>query len=60
MLHCVYKELVFTIFPVRMFIYEIVLEKVVVALVKGKNQYDKREALKEKDDKLDMARAFKR
>ena len=25
-----------------------------------KKQYDKREALKEKDDKRDMARAFKR
>ena len=36
------------------------LDKVVVALAKGKKQYDKREALKEKDDKRDMARMFKR
>ena len=50
----------FTIIPVRMFINEKGLAKVVVALAKGKKQYDKREALKEKDDKRDMARAFKR
>ena len=36
------------------------LEKLVVALAKGKKQYDKRESLKEKDDKRDMARMFKR
>ena len=50
----------FTIIPVRMFINEKGLAKVVVALSKGKKQYDRREALKEKDDKRDMARAFKR
>ena len=50
----------FTIVPTRMFINEKGLAKVVVALAKGKKQYDKREALKEKDDKRDMARAFKR
>ena len=43
-----------------MFINEKGLAKVVVALAKGKKQYDKREALKEKDDKRDMARMFKR
>ena len=31
-----------------------------MALAKGKKQYDKRESLKEKDDKRDMARMFKR
>ena len=36
------------------------LAKLVVALAKGKKQYDKRESLKEKDDKRDMARMFKR
>ena len=54
------KDPGFTIIPVRMFINEKGLAKVVVALAKGKKQYDKREALKEKDDKRDMARAFKR
>ena len=35
------------------------LVKVEIALAKGKKQYDKRESLKEKDDKRDMARMFK-
>ena len=50
----------FTIVPVRLFINEKGLAKLVVALAKGKKQYDKRESLKEKDDKRDMARMFKR
>ena len=54
------KDPGFTMIPVRLFINEKGLAKVVVALAKGKKQYDKREALKEKDDKRDMARMFKR
>ncbi len=50
----------FTIVPVRIFINEKGLAKIVIALAKGKKQYDKRESLKEKDDKRDMARMFKR
>ena len=46
--------------PVRLFINEKGLAKLVVALAKGKKQYDKREALKEKADKRDMERMFKR
>ncbi|KAA6326316.1 SsrA-binding protein, partial [termite gut metagenome] len=34
--------------------------KVVVALAKGKKQYDKRQSLKEKDDRREMDRMFKR
>lgn len=49
----------FTIVPVRLFINEKGLAKVVVALAKGKKEFDKRESLKEKADKRDMARAFK-
>ncbi|MBE6284080.1 MAG: SsrA-binding protein [Mediterranea massiliensis] len=49
----------FTLIPVRMFINEKGLAKVVVALAKGKKQFDKRQSLKEKDDKRDMARMFK-
>ena len=49
----------FTIVPTDMFINEKGLAKVVVALAKGKKQYDKRQSLKEKDDKRDMARMFK-
>lgn len=50
----------FTIVPVRLFINDKGLAKLVVALAKGKKQYDKRQSLREKDDKRDMARMFKR
>ncbi len=53
------KETGFTIVPTRLFINEKGLAKLVIALAKGKKQYDKREALKEKDDKRMMDRAFK-
>ena len=54
------KDQGFTIVPVRLFINEKGLAKLVVALAKGKKQYDKRESLKEKEDKRDMARMYKR
>ena len=54
------KDPGFTIVPVRLFINEKGLAKLVIALAKGKKQYDKRESLKEKEDKRDMARMFKR
>jgi SsrA-binding protein len=53
------KETGFTIVPVRMFINEKGLAKVVIALAKGKKQYDKRESLREKDDRRDMDRIRK-
>ena len=53
------RETGFTIVPVRLFINEKGLAKLVIALAKGKKQYDKREALKEKDDKRMMDRMFK-
>ena len=43
-----------------MFINEKGLAKVVIALAKGKKQYDKRQSLREKDDKRDMDRMFKK
>jgi SsrA-binding protein len=54
------KDPGFTIVPVRLFINEKGLAKLVVALAKGKKEYDKRESIKEKDDRRDMARMFKR
>ena len=54
------KDPGFTIVPVRMFINEKGLCKVVIALAKGKKEYDKRESLKEKADKREMARMFKK
>lgn len=50
----------FTIVPVRLFINEKGLAKLVIALAKGKKEYDKRESLKEKDDRREMERFFKK
>ncbi len=50
----------FTIVPTRLFINEKGLAKLVIALAKGKKQYDKRQSLKEKDDKREMDRMFKK
>ena len=48
----------FTIIPTRLFINDNGLAKLVVALAKGKHQYDKRQSIKENEDKREMARAF--
>ena len=50
----------FTIVPSRLYINEKGLAKVVIALAKGKKEYDKRQTLKEKEDKRMMDRMFKR
>ena len=49
----------FTIVPTRMFINDKGLAKVVIAIAKGKKRYDKRQSLKEKEDKRSMDRMFK-
>lgn len=54
------KETGNTIVPVRLFLNERGLAKMVVAVAKGKKQYDKRQSLKEKDDKRMMDRAMKK
>jgi SsrA-binding protein len=43
-----------------MFLNEKGLVKISIALGKGKKLYDKRQALKEKDDRRDMDRMLKR
>ena len=50
----------FTIVPTRLFINEKGLAKLVIALAKGKHEYDKRQSIKENEDKREMARAFQR
>ncbi|MDR1936936.1 MAG: SsrA-binding protein SmpB [Tannerellaceae bacterium] len=50
----------FTIIPTRLFINEKGLAKIVVAIAKGKKEYDKRESIKQRDDKREIDRAFKR
>lgn len=49
----------FTIVPVRLFINDKGLAKVVIALAKGKREYDKRQSLKAKEDRREMDRAMK-
>ena len=49
----------FTIVPTRLFINEKGLAKLVIALAKGKHEYDKRQSIKENEDKREMARAFR-
>lgn len=49
----------FTIVPTRLFINEKGQAKLVIALAKGKHQYDKRQSLRENDDKREMARVMK-
>lgn len=53
------KESGLTIIPVRLFMNEKGLAKLEIALAKGKKQYDKRQSLKEKEDKRDMDRMKK-
>ena len=50
----------FTIVPTRLYINEKGLAKVVIALAKGKKEFDKRETLKEKDARREMDRFFKK
>lgn len=53
------KETGHTIIPTRMFINDKGLAKVVIAVAKGKKEYDKRQSIREKDDKRTMDRAMK-
>ncbi len=53
------KESGFSIIPIRLFINEKGLAKLVVAVAKGKKIYDKRESIKEREDKRQIDRAFK-
>jgi SsrA-binding protein len=49
----------FTIVPMRLFINEKGFAKLVIALARGKHEYDKRESIKERDDKREMDRIRK-
>ena len=54
------KDSGFSIVPLRVFINERGLAKVVIALAKGKKEYDNRQSIKAKEDKREMDRLFKR
>jgi len=49
-----------TIVPIKLFIDENGRAKMEIGLARGKKTYDKRQTLKEKDDKREMDRAFKK
>lgn len=53
------KETGNTIVPTKLFINEKGLAKLEIGIAKGKKNYDKRQSLKEKEDKRSMDRAFK-
>ena len=54
------KQVGFTIVPPLVFIDAKGRAKVDIALAKGKKEYDKRQTLKEKEDRREMDRAIKR
>lgn len=54
------KESGFTIVPLRLFISSRGYAKLVIGIGRGKKEYDKRQSIKERDDKRDMARMFQR
>ena len=49
----------FSIVPLRSFINERGLAKLVIATARGKKQYDKRQSIKEREDKRSIDRMFK-
>ncbi len=53
------KEPGLTIVPLRLFINDIGLAKLEIALCKGKKQYDKRDSIKDKEDRRALDRARK-
>lgn len=53
------KESGFTIVPTRLFLNDKGLAKLHIAVARGKKMYDKRQSLREKDDKRMMERAMK-
>ena len=53
------KETVFTIIPLRLYINDRGLAKLVIGVGRGKKEYDKRQAIKEREDKRDMAQRLK-
>lgn len=52
------KEAGFSIVPLRLYINDKGLAKLVIGLGRGKKEYDKRQSIKEREDKRSMARMF--
>lgn len=54
------KEAGFTIVPMRLFINDRGLAKIVIGIGRGKKEYDKRQSIKEREDRRSMARMFEK
>ena len=52
------KEAGFSLIPLRLFINDRGFAKLVIGVARGKKEYDKRQSLRERDDKMAMARAM--
>ena len=50
----------YSVIPLRVFINERGLAKMVIAIARGKKMYDKRQSIKEREDKRAMDRMFKK
>lgn len=54
------KDRGFTLVPTRLFINERGLAKLILAIARGKKEYDKRQSIRERDDRREMDRMFKK
>jgi SsrA-binding protein len=54
------KETGYSIIPMRLFINQRGLAKLVIGIGRGKKEYDKRQSIKEREDKRAMARMFEK
>ncbi|MDE6498211.1 MAG: SsrA-binding protein SmpB [Muribaculaceae bacterium] len=54
------KESGFTIVPLKLFINDRGLAKLVIGLARGKKEYDKRQSIREREDKRTIARMFQK
>lgn len=54
------EDVGFTIVPLKIFINERGLAKMVIGVGRGKKQYDKRQAIREREDKRQIDRMFKK
>ena len=54
------KQPGFSIVPTLLYIDEKGLAKLDISIARGKKEYDKRETMKEKEDRRQMDRAFKK
>lgn len=50
----------YTIVPLRLFINQKGLAKLVIAIARGKKEYDKRQSIKEREDKRNLARIMQK